>query len=115
MGLGSSGKKVEVGKLGVQGVIDIHRYISNQLYQVISKVVPGMDSRTATVAAQAYVASRITKKYQVTPEELEAHVQAYTKDLAKSTDFTQLGSLMRSQMNELIERCESPAAKPGGV
>ena len=73
-----------------------------------------MDSRTATVAAQAYVASRITKKYGISPEELEAHVQAYTKDLAKSTDFTQLGSLMRSQMNELIERCEAPQVGAGG-
>lgn len=74
--------------------------------------ISGMDSRTATVAAQAYVASRITKKYNCTPEELEAHVQAFTKDLAKSSDFTQLGSLMRSQMNELIERCEANTAKP---
>ena len=40
-----------------------------------------MDPRTATVAAQAFLACEIEKKFSISPEELEFHVNYFNKEL----------------------------------
>jgi len=112
-GAEAAGASGSGNKLTLRETIEIHRYISDTLYTVINRAVPGMDSRTATVAAQSFIAARIEKKYGLSPEELEYYVTQHSKELAKDDEFTRIGSLMRSQMNELIDRCTQDVQEAG--
>jgi hypothetical protein len=90
--------------LSVQELIDIHRFMLEQLKQIATqmKAFPSADPRTATATAQVLVGARVEKDYKITSTAVERSVMVHQNQLAGNHEFATINMLMQQAMTELM-------------
>ena len=90
--------------LSVQELIDIHRFMLDQLKAIGSemKSIQSADPRTATATAQVLVGARVEKNFKITSTAVERSVMVHQNQLAGNHEFATINMLMQQAMTELM-------------
>lgn len=94
-------------ELSLEKIIEIHKYMLQQLKDVVNQVKnsPGgkaADLRAATVTAQVIVSAKVMDKFGITSEAVEHAVYVQQYALSVSEEFTQCTMEIQSAMSELV-------------
>ena len=91
--------------LSVAELIDVHRYMLEQL-QEIATTVKGRkefeDARTLTVTAQVLVGAKVEDKFQIGSSAVERSVMTHQAQLAADHQFATINMMMQQTMTELM-------------
>jgi hypothetical protein len=90
--------------LSVKELIDIHRFMLDQLKQIGTemKVMQAADPRTSTATAQVLVGARVEKNFDITSTAVERSVMVHQNQLAGNHEFATINMLMQQAMTELM-------------
>ena len=90
--------------LSVKELIDIHRFMLEQLKQIGTEMraLPSSDARTATATAQVLVGARVEKNFKITSTAVERSVMIHQNQLAGNHEFATINMLMQQAMTELM-------------
>jgi len=111
---GGAVKPIEllVAEFSMERVIDVHSFMLASLKNLMegldsedSKYCFQMDSRLATIAAQAYVGKLVYQNFGLSCEQLEALAKHYHAGLTEDDRFHGIGSELRYWLNGLAAKC----------
>lgn len=90
--------------LAVKELIDIHRFMLDELQQISSEMkrMPSFDPRAATATAQVLVGARVEKSFNITSTAVERSVMIHQNQLAGNHEFATINMMMQQAMTDLM-------------